>query len=191
MSLLPKDVKDRVVVHSGTKMKVLANLLRYCLPWDRIPSDIGGCVDLDFERWLSERVVKEDQESLQKPPVSSSSFLGTFLQQEQPSVNAPGTDLNVFNGLGDHELGLLHKLIQRSNIPDENSDKQASHDMNFFPSRNGQLHPQQAKSYNPFSNQATQLLLNLSNQKAPVLTTSADKTKPPAQNEVAASNSGA
>ena len=31
MSTLPKDVQDRVVVHSGTKMKVLANLLRYCL----------------------------------------------------------------------------------------------------------------------------------------------------------------
>ena len=29
---IPQDVQDRVIVHSGTKMKVLANLLRYCLP---------------------------------------------------------------------------------------------------------------------------------------------------------------
>jgi hypothetical protein len=77
MSTLSKDVQDRVVVHSGTKMKVLANLLRYCLPWDRIPSEIGGCVDLDFEKWLSARMDKEDQEFFQKPPSNlSSSLLG-------------------------------------------------------------------------------------------------------------------
>lgn len=33
MSSLPQNVQDRVVVHQGTKMKVLANLLRYALPW--------------------------------------------------------------------------------------------------------------------------------------------------------------
>lgn len=77
MSSLPKDVQDRVVVHSGTKMKVLANLLRYCLPWDRIPSEIGGCIDLDFEQYLSERMVKEDSLLLQKPQANmSSSVLG-------------------------------------------------------------------------------------------------------------------
>ena len=32
MASIPQNVQDRVVVHSGTKMKVLANLLRYCLP---------------------------------------------------------------------------------------------------------------------------------------------------------------
>lgn len=67
MSSLPKDIQDRVVVHSGTKMKVLANLLRYCLSWDRIPSEIGGCVDLDFEKWLSQRMLKEDG----MPPAAS------------------------------------------------------------------------------------------------------------------------
>lgn len=80
MSSLPKDVQDRVVVHSGTKMKVLANLLRYCLPWDRIPSEIGGCIDLDFEKWLSDRMGKEDQSSQQKPSANkSSSVLGGVL----------------------------------------------------------------------------------------------------------------
>ena len=61
MSTLPQPVQDRVIVHSGTKMKVLANLLRYCLPWDRIPSDVGGCIDLDLGIWLSERMVKEEK----------------------------------------------------------------------------------------------------------------------------------
>ena len=61
MSALPQSVQDRVMVHSGTKMKVLANLLRHSLPWDRIPSDIGGCVDLDLGVWLSERMIKEEK----------------------------------------------------------------------------------------------------------------------------------
>lgn len=74
MSSLPKDVQDRVVVHSGTKMKVLANLLRFCLPWDRIPSEIGGCIDLDFEKWLAERTAKEDQAAFQKQPAHYSSY---------------------------------------------------------------------------------------------------------------------
>lgn len=72
MSTLPKTVQDRVVVHSGTKMKVLANLLRYCLPWDRIPSDVGGCVDLDFGKWLSERMIKEDKLSALAPRTTTS-----------------------------------------------------------------------------------------------------------------------
>jgi hypothetical protein len=86
MSSLPEDVQVRVVVHSGTKMKVLANLLRYCLPWDRIPSDIGGCIDLDFKKWLAERMEKEDKASCQKPPAHSSSssvMFGAALQQEE------------------------------------------------------------------------------------------------------------
>lgn len=91
MSSLPKDVQDRVVVHSGTKMKVLANLLRYCLPWDRIPSEIGGCIDLDFEKWLTERMVKEDQASCQKPSASMpSSVLGPVLGGDASATTAPG-----------------------------------------------------------------------------------------------------
>jgi len=63
MTNLPRSLQDRVIVHSGTKMKVLSNLLRYCLPWDRIPSDVGGCVDLDLGVWLTERMVKEERDS--------------------------------------------------------------------------------------------------------------------------------
>jgi hypothetical protein len=74
MSSLPKSVQDRVVVHSGTKMKVLANLLRYCLPWDRIPSEIGGCIDLDLEQWLTERMEKEGRVECQKPPAHKLPF---------------------------------------------------------------------------------------------------------------------
>mmetsp|Transcript_19931 Transcript_19931/g.41805 ORF Transcript_19931/g.41805 Transcript_19931/m.41805 type:complete len:670 (+) Transcript_19931:211-2220(+) len=125
MSSLPKDVQDRVVVHSGTKMKVLANLLRYGLSWDRIPSDIGGCVDLDFENWLSDRMGKEDHMLDQKP---SANVLGDMFQQQgQPSVSSlpimdqgngltlPGfmeNELNL-NRLGNNAKGLLSRLIPR------------------------------------------------------------------------------
>ena len=94
MSSLPKDVQDRVVVHSGTKMKVLANLLRYCLPWDRIPSEIGGCIDLDFKKWLLERMEKEDLAACQKPlahPSSSSVLSGSALEQERDTLTGAST----------------------------------------------------------------------------------------------------
>jgi hypothetical protein len=83
MSTLPKTVQDRVVVHSGTKMKVLANLLRYCLPWDRIPSDVGGCVDLDFGKWLSERMIKEDIMGSFPLGSTTSQGMGNLLAQLQ------------------------------------------------------------------------------------------------------------
>lgn len=93
MSSLPKDIQDRVVVHSGTKMKVLANLLRYCLPWDRIPSELGGCIDLDFEKWLSERMATEEQASAQKSSANnqcSSVFNPTLQNVGDASSNTLG-----------------------------------------------------------------------------------------------------
>mmetsp|Transcript_34364 Transcript_34364/g.58306 ORF Transcript_34364/g.58306 Transcript_34364/m.58306 type:complete len:483 (+) Transcript_34364:94-1542(+) len=123
MSSLPKDVQERVVVHSGTKMKVLANLLRYCLPWDRIPSEIGGCIDLDFEKWLSERMTKEDQTLLQKPQTSlSSSVLGGAFQRNgapdqtasanQSSLQQQGTNEGQF---GENVNPFLLNLSKSSN----------------------------------------------------------------------------
>ncbi|KAL7529173.1 hypothetical protein ACHAXR_002835 [Thalassiosira sp. AJA248-18] len=115
MSSLPKDVQDRVVVHSGTKMKVLANLLRYCLPWDRIPSEIGGCIDLDFEKWLSERMIKEDQTLFQKPSASlSSSVLGAVLPQGGNTTSAPGA------------MGLLSQMMQPDQAPSGDGANQAA-----------------------------------------------------------------
>ncbi|KAL7539603.1 hypothetical protein ACHAWF_006459 [Thalassiosira exigua] len=118
MSTLPKDVQDRVVVHSGTKMKVLANLLRYCLPWDRIPSEIGGCVDLDFEKWLSDRMMKEDQALFQKPSgSSSSSVLGSAPQQEGGAASASASGA----------IGLLSQTrMQPSSVPDRTTSLDAT-----------------------------------------------------------------
>lgn len=88
MSNLPQSVQDRVIVHSGTKMKVLANLLRYCLPWDRIPSDVGGCIDLDLGVWLSARMVKEDQNSnVPDGTASGDSGIGHLVAQLQSQPN--------------------------------------------------------------------------------------------------------
>lgn len=134
MSSLPKDVQDRVVVHSGTKMKVLANLLRYCLPWDRIPSEIGGCIDLDFEKWLSERMVKEDQSLFKKPPANlTSSVMGGVLQQG----GAAASTAQGAMGVGQ---------IQPNSVPDQTSSG----------SLDAAGQPQQ------FGSNANQFLLNLS-----------------------------
>jgi hypothetical protein len=118
MCTLPKEVQDRVIVHSGTKMKVLANLLRYCLPWDRIPSDIGGCVDFDFENWLSERMVKEDKSAMAVP--KSGGGLPPLLQGSGAARAA--LFANVANSLGDQVLGIVSKLMmssQEGNVPDQ------------------------------------------------------------------------
>ena len=91
MSTLPQSVQDRVIVHSGTKMKVLANLLRYCLPWDRIPSDVGGCVDLDLGVWLSERMIKEDQRTVADSTSSESgieNLIAKFLDGQSDQAQA-------------------------------------------------------------------------------------------------------
>jgi len=111
MASLPQDVQDRVVVHSGTKMKVLANLLRYCLPWDKIPSDIGGCLDIEFDQWLSDRMAKEDQELLEKPSSTSSSSL-VFSSVLNPAESRSSESNNAGNPLEGRALGLLSQLIQ-------------------------------------------------------------------------------
>lgn len=142
MASLPQDVQDRVVVHSGTKMKVLANLLRYCLPCeytfccecyaidcaayepfshpdvlipsnvgDKIPSDIGGCLDIEFDQWLSDRMAKEDQELLEKPSSTSSSSL-VFSSILNPVESRSSESNNAGNPLEGRALGLLSQLIQ-------------------------------------------------------------------------------
>jgi hypothetical protein len=85
-------------------MKVLANLLRYCLPWDRIPSDVGGCVDLDLGVWLSERMIKEDR------------MIG----------HTPGTLSRQSNGIGD----LLARL-QRQSEQSQTTSQQAINPAGF------------------------------------------------------------
>ncbi|KAL7450329.1 hypothetical protein ACHAWC_002272 [Mediolabrus comicus] len=116
MASLPQDVQDRVIVHSGTKMKVLANLLRYCLPWDKIPADIGGCLDIEFDQWLSERMAKEDIQQLQKPSsiTSSSSVFSSVLSSAEPITNPPPSDSNNVGGnpLEGQALGLLSQLMR-------------------------------------------------------------------------------
>jgi hypothetical protein len=112
MASLPQDVQDRVVVHSGTKMKVLANLLRYSLPWDKIPSDIGGCLDIEFDQWLSERMLKEDQDLLEKPsPTTSSSLVFSSALNAAESRNSPNSS-NAGNPLEGQALGLLSQLMR-------------------------------------------------------------------------------
>ena len=131
MSSLSKDVQDRLVVHSGTKMKVLANFLRYCLPWDRIPSKIGGRIDLDFKKWLLERMEKKDLVACQKllaHPSSSSVLSGSALEQERDTLTGTPQLMIQSNSVADQatsgqdisddvESGekLLKSLKQRGN----------------------------------------------------------------------------
>lgn len=124
MSTLPQPVQDRVIVHSGTKMKVLANLLRYCLPWDRIPSDIGGCIDLDLGVWLSERMVKEENAKNTSESEQSGGIADVVAQlqrqceqekapQQPVPTNANGQLIQPYNfALGSSTMPILPRLDQ-------------------------------------------------------------------------------
>ncbi len=179
MSSLPKEVQDRVVVHSGTKMKVLANLLRYGLSWDRIPSDIGGCVDLDFENWLSERMVKEDQMLDQKPSANvATSALEDMLQQQGPppildqssGLSFPGyigNGLNL-NGLGSNAFGLLSRLIPHSEGNHPVSSEQISEALSGLTQCGSSApQPKSPSDLAKFGNVTSSSLSNLDQSKMP------------------------
>jgi len=115
MSSLPQNVQDRVIVHQGTKMKILANLLRYCLPWESIPTEIGGCIQLDFEEWLADRVLKEDSGS-SRPPISNitSSLLSAALGRGDCDGAMPRDVLVQFMANGSLPPAVAPALMERN-----------------------------------------------------------------------------
>lgn len=53
--LSPHDMKDNIAVHFGTEAHVLKCMASYSLPADRLPTALGGTVDLDYSKWISDR----------------------------------------------------------------------------------------------------------------------------------------
>ena len=49
--LLAQNVRLRHKLHSGSKEEVLAILQGYCLPRDRLPTEMGGGITVDMSRW--------------------------------------------------------------------------------------------------------------------------------------------
>lgn len=78
---------------------------------DKIPSDIGGCLDIEFDQWLSDRMAKEDQELLEKPSSTSSTSL-VFSSALNPVESRSSESNNAGNPLEGRALGLLSQLIQ-------------------------------------------------------------------------------
>ena len=57
--LSPPSIKDNIAVHFGSEEHVLECMAQYALPKEKLPSDIGGLVELDYTKWLTDRKVEE------------------------------------------------------------------------------------------------------------------------------------
>ena len=53
--LAPSEMKDNMVVHFGTGEHVLECLSEHGMCADRIPTALGGTVELDYSKWISDR----------------------------------------------------------------------------------------------------------------------------------------
>lgn len=58
-----KNTRLRIKMHFGTEANVLAELEAYCLPKDRVPTELGGDVILDINQWVLERIALENARS--------------------------------------------------------------------------------------------------------------------------------
>lgn len=56
---MPRDFRLRFRLHSGTVNEVLQALEGYCLPRDKVPTELGGEVNLDMNQWVLNRTTIE------------------------------------------------------------------------------------------------------------------------------------
>lgn len=62
--LSPTEIKDNIVVHFGTETHVLQCMADYLLPADRLPTELGGRIELDYEKWISDRKLLDGKDVL-------------------------------------------------------------------------------------------------------------------------------
>ena len=69
---MPQDFRLRFRLHHGSDEEVLRALEGYCLPRDRVPTELGGDVALDMNQWVLDRMAIESARiSTLVPPVTS------------------------------------------------------------------------------------------------------------------------
>lgn len=56
---MPPDFRLRFRLHNGSEKEVLRALEGYCLPRDRVPTELGGDVLLDMNQWVLDRMTIE------------------------------------------------------------------------------------------------------------------------------------
>ena len=58
--IMPRKTRIRLKLHHGSSDEVLRSLANYCLPRDRLPTELGGNVILDVSQWIMNRLEVED-----------------------------------------------------------------------------------------------------------------------------------
>ena len=56
---MPQDFRLRFRLHNGSEEEVLRALEGYCLPRDRVPTELGGDIILDMNQWVLDRMTIE------------------------------------------------------------------------------------------------------------------------------------
>lgn len=90
--LMPRSIRLRQKVHSGSDEQVLIGLEAYGLPQDRIPTELGGSVVLDINQWMLDRLQIESTENDQvksAAPIVSTTSAGTTTATATKTARAP------------------------------------------------------------------------------------------------------
>ena len=124
--LTPKAIRLRSTLHYGTTNEVLLSLSGYCLPQDRVPTDLGGQLVVDTISWMANRLALETEPSTkhgdgallrsEQGVASPSLTVGVSQKQDQDqlygSITSPPKDQR-FSNLTDAELYEKHVVHKK------------------------------------------------------------------------------
>lgn len=88
--IMPKRIRIRLKLHYGSTDQVLVSLASYCLPRDRVPSELGGSLVLDMNQWIQNRLELEnarESESNSMALAAASSSVGAVITTAAEPVN--------------------------------------------------------------------------------------------------------
>jgi len=88
--IMPKRIRIRLKLHYGSTDQVLVSLACYCLPRDRVPSELGGGLVLDMNQWTHNRLEMEnarESKSNSMSPAAASSSVGAAISSAPEAVN--------------------------------------------------------------------------------------------------------
>jgi len=87
---MPQDFRLRFRLHNGTVNEVLRALEGYCLPRDRVPTELGGEVILDMNQWVLDRMTIETS----RISMPSLSVVSVSAPAVQSAVSSPAEEAN-------------------------------------------------------------------------------------------------
>ena len=83
---MPREFRLRFRLHNGTVNEVLRALEGYCLPREKVPTELGGEVNLDMNQWVLNRMsIESSRIPMPSLPVVSASASAVQLATTSPA----------------------------------------------------------------------------------------------------------